>query len=346
MKKSFSFVVISVAILLLSGCSLPSGSSGASGSVRKSTDGGTVWEIKSKIDEKTVFFGDVLNIAINPFFAGNAFIGTREGGILKTENSGENWKHLNFQSEKVYGLVVDPTDGKIIYASGVWQKRGKIWKSLDAGENWKEIYTAPSEGPLVISLIIDRKNPAAVYASTSDNQVIKTADGGATWKNIFAAPGPILKVAIDTNNSNLLYAVAQGRGVFRSRNGGQDFENMDKQIFEIVRNGGEINAVETDPANGSWVYLAGKAGLLRSKNAGESWEKLEILNDPQNFPIKTLAINPKNSNEIIYGAAKAVYKSIDAGKNWATFQLETAKTANVIKYSEADPNVVYLGLSK
>lgn len=347
-RKHFIIASIFVSILVLSGCSLssPISTNSPSGSLWKSSDKGKNWTQKGKIDEKTFYNGDVLSIAINPSNVDNVFVGTREGGILKTEDGGENWKYLDFQSEKIYGLDIDPTDGKILYASGVWQKRGKIFKSVDAGSTWKEIYTTPSEGPLVISLVVDKKNAAIVYASTSDNQVIKTTDGGIAWKNIFSAPSPVLKLAIDHENNNLIYCIPQDRGLFRSKNGGQDFEDITSKISKTIKNVQEISVIETDPNNSNWLYAAGEIGLLRSKDAGNNWEKLEALHDTQNFPIKVLAINPSDSKEIIYGSAKAVYKSINFGNSWATFQLETAKMVSVAKYSKINPDMVYLGLAK
>jgi photosystem II stability/assembly factor-like uncharacterized protein len=253
---------------------------------------------------------------------------------------------LAFQSQKVFGLDFDPLDGKIIYASGVWQGRGKIFKSFDSGAKWEEIYTAPADGPLVISLKVDKKNGNIVYVSTSDNQVLKSLDGGKSWKNIFVAPNPVLKVAIDRANSDLVYVLTQGRGVFRSRNGGQDFEEISRQFFQAFKGVQDVSVLETDPTSGNAVYLAGAAGIMRSKDAGNTWEKMEILNDPQKFPVRAIAINPSNGREIIYGAAQAVYRSSDGGESWVTSQFDVSRMVNVLKHADAQPSVVYLGLSK
>lgn len=308
----------------------------------KSTDGGKSWEFKSKTSETTSLDSvDVLSIAINPYDGKNILVGTLKNGILKTEDGGENWSLLKFQAEKAYGLAFDYVDSRIIYASGVWQGRGKIFKSINGGTDWNEIYTAPSNGPLVISLALDKKNSNIVLATTSDNQVIKSTDGGDSWKSIFTSPSPVLKIAIDVANDNLLYLSLQSGGVLLSKDGGNTI------ISESPRdvNSG-ISIIETDPVNANWVYAAGQAGLLRSKDAGNTWETLKVLGDPKTFPIKAVAINPMSPNEIIYGAAQAVYKSVDGGMNWMPFQLQTAKTVSALKYSATESGVAYLGLRK
>ncbi len=358
MKKYLFLSILIITPVVFSGCSLlPADTNTASapvdqtkskGSLWESVDGGKVWVDKTvgaaaKVDTSGA---DILSLIVNPYDANTAYAGARGAGILKTEDGGQDWQYLPFQSEKVYGLDMDPIDSKIIYASGVWQKRGKIFKSLDGGKTWEEIYTSPSAGPLIIALQIDKKNPGNVYASTSDNQVMKTTDGGGSWKNIFAAPGPVIRIAIDKFNGNLIYFATLGRGIFRSADGGKNFEDISKNISRLILGNQDINALETDPQNANWVYAAGGVGILKSKDAGKTWGKIEVLNNPAAFPVKSLAINPKNSQELVYGAAQAVYKSIDGGANWATTQFETAKTINILKYSAANPSMLYLGLSK
>lgn len=358
MRKYLFLSILILLPLILAGCSLVPANTGttsgpvdqtkSTGSFWQSFNGGKVWIDKSvgaaqRIDTSGV---DILSLAVDPYDANTAYAGTRGAGILKTEDGGQNWQYLPFQSERVYGLDIDPLDSKIIYASGVWQKRGKIFKSRDSGKTWGEIYTSPSAGPLIIALQIDKKNSNITYAATSDNQVMKTTDGGGSWKNIFASPGPVTKIAIDKANSNLIYFATPGRGVFKSVDGGKKIEDISKDFTKLLLGSQDINVLETDPQNTNWVYVAGAMGILRSKDAGKTWEKIEVLNNPASFPVKALAINPKNSSEIIYGAAQAVYKSIDGGANWATTQFETAKSINILKYSIADISRLYLGLSK
>lgn len=354
MKKIVLGLTIIALSLVLAGCSLAPTSStnpaapvaNPDNSIWASFDSGKTWQnnFLPNSAKTDIAAADVLSIAVNPFDAKNVFVGLRGAGILKTDNGGQDWSYMNFQSEKVYGLGISPLDGKVIYATGVWQKRGKIFKSVDAGATWTEIYTAASAGPLAISLTIDKKNPKVIYATTSDNQILKTVDEGVSWKNTLEASSPVLKIAIDSSNSQLLYAVTQNGEILRSKDAGVNFEDLTKQMSDAQMN--ETSILETDPLNGNWVYVAGQSGLFRSKDAGNTWEKIKILSNPETFPVKALAISPKNSKEIIYGAAQAAYRSIDGGASWETFQFNIAKSVNAIKYAGADPTNLYLGFSK
>lgn len=339
-------IVVLLSTFFLWGCN---GTTTGTGSIWKSSDGGKIWEVKGAVNQtnKIDLTGvDVLSIDINPSNPSNVLVGTRSSGLFKSDDGGTTWENLNFQSEKVYGLAISPADNNIIYASGVWNKRGKLFKSLDAGKTWKEIYTAPSDGPLVISLAIDKKNTDILYATTSDDQVIKTSDGGNTWKNIFQANGPVLQVAIDSEDNSLLYFNVSGTGLFRSKDGGLTIENISKSINDLTINRNGINYILADPSQNKVVYAAGDIGLIKSENGGDSWNSISTLNSAKDFPVNTLAINPTNSAEIIYGAAQASYKSADGGKSWSTSQFTASKSIRVIKYSPSITATIFIGLSK
>lgn len=348
MRKHFLVLILPV-ILILSGCSLTgnSGTATTAGSFWKSTDGGKTWTVKNKISEKTILptDTDILSVAVNPQDSQNILFGTAKDGIYKTTDGGETWTAVNFTSGKVYALAMDPRDPQTIYASGVWQKRGKLFKSADQGATWEEIYTSVANGTLIISLAMSPKNPDILYVATSDKQILQTSDGGRSWKNLFLATSPAVKIALDYQDENLLYFNTVSGEIFRSRDGGKTIEQISQKSLAGNMTG-SIRLIETDPLNRNWIYAAGKAGLILSKNAGETWEKINILNNPDNFPVSALAINPTNAQELIYGSAQASYKTTDGGQTWTTAQFNTAKTINIIRYDKQNPQNVFLGLSK
>lgn len=351
MKKYVSILAFLGVAIFLSGCSLVPASNPSSSatlavvkpsSIMKSVDGGKNWEPKNKTSGKINLDSvDVLSMEINPNDSNNVLVGTLGSGIFKTEDGGENWNPLVFPAGKVYGLAIDPVDGRIVYASGVWQGRGKIFKTINGGTEWNEIYTEPSNGPLIISLTLDKRNPNILFAGTSDNQIIKSIDAGNAWKNIFVASSPVLKIAIDSVDSNLIYFNMPNNGILVSKNGGEKIEEISSP--DINKN---VSFIETDPVKNKWIYAAGQIGLFRSKDAGASWESIRTLGDSKTSPVKAVTINPRNPTEIIYAAGQALYKSVDDGANWTTFQLETKKNASVLKYDANNPEVVYLGLRK
>ncbi|MFA5994490.1 MAG: hypothetical protein WC823_06040 [Parcubacteria group bacterium] len=349
MKKYLSVASFFLITGILSGCSLnPTTSTGvgtgnvpviAASSIMQTTDAGKKWEPKGKTADKVSLASiDILSIAINPFDEKNVFVGTLKNGIVKTDNGGEDWNLLNFPAEKVYGLVIDNMQGSTLYATGVWQGRGKIFKSIDGGKEWNEIYTAPSNGPLVISLAMDKLKSNILYASTSDKQVMKSLDGGSSWQNILSTAGPVTRIVMDSANTNLIYLLMLGGNILKSSDGGKTVTSIAKNI------GNGTETIEADPTISQVLYAGGSNGLFRSRNAGESWDEIKTLGDSQSFPVRAVAISSINPNEMMYGSAQAVYKSVDGGQYWTSFQLDTKKTVSIIRYNKDTANMAYLGL--
>lgn len=354
MKRYLTVFFAIISLALLSGCSLP-GAQSSRGSLWRSTDGGKTWEAKTVAADGKTSISDVniISLAIDSVDS-KIYVGLKGTGILKSENGGAGWKYMNFQAEKVYGLATDPGTGGSLYASGVWQKRGKVWKTSDGGEKWKEIYAAPSNGPLVVSLETSRTSPDVVYISTSDNLLLKSRDRGETWKKIFKAPSPIVKISVDASDSNLVYFITQSGDFYRSKNGGDEFENLGekdffsglKEKFSEEGNAWSFSLIQADTVRSGWVYLAGKGGILKSRDAGNNWEKINALNDPENFPITALAVSPIDPDEIVYGASQTLYRSYDGGKNWATNQFESGNVIKAIRYDPKNSQNMFLGFGK
>jgi len=357
MKKGLTIIILILAGFILSGCGSSSTTSSpsvnttytVSKSLWKSTDGGTTWSAKDKSKDKLAVSDlDVLNIVINPTNRQNVLIGLKFGGYIKSDDGGDLWQKTIFLSERAYGLAFDPTNPNVLYASGIWQKRGKLFKSEDSGSDWKEIFTASSNGPFISALAIDANNSGIIYAATSDNQLMKSENAGTSWKNIYQSGSPVMKISLDRSDSNLVYAMTLDGQFVKSKDGGATFDDSAKK--NILRNssslapGQDFDVLEADPQNPNWLYLGGKGGIIKSKDAGDSWEKIVTLNDPKKFPVTAIAINPKNSQELIYGASQAIYKSIDGGMHWTTSQFNTAKFIRTIKYDTSDPQTIYVGL--
>jgi photosystem II stability/assembly factor-like uncharacterized protein len=248
---------------------------------------------------------------------------------------------------KAYSIAIDPVNSNTVYTAAIVGGTGKILKSMDAGVTWKEIYTEPSSGSFVLALAIDPAGSGNIFGGTTAGQIIFSDNSGDSWKNLYKAPAAVFKIAIDAMNSNLAYfAVSQG-GLFRTRDGGQTFENLSDMSASIGQlQFGIVTAITTDPNRTNWIYAGTTTELFRSKNSGEDWESVKVLNSPQENAIRGIAINPQNSDELIYGAARAFYKSVDGGQSWATTQFAGSRTIETVAYNRQNPGVIYVGMNK
>ncbi len=355
LQKSILFFGI---LFFLTGCSitLPTGGGGtaATGSVYKSTDAGNTFEAKITIDEKTkLSSADVLSVAIHPTNSQIIYIGTESTGLFRTTNGADTWQKITFPPTKIYGLAVDNTNGDRLFATGVYENTGKIYRSLDAGTNWKEIYTEPGSGTVITALTLDRANPNVLYAATSAGVVIRSLDGGETWKNVVLATGPVTQVF--ASDKIIVLSIFE-KGTEVSFDQGVTFEDNTKsilttQVTSVVDQEKKITPqsiyVLTEDPHQKGVFLAGaKNGLFRTGDYGKTWTEIDIIESSKKFPIRAIAINPVNSNEIVYTSGEALYKSIDGGVKWSTAELKIGRGVSHLFYDPQTPSTLFFTLRK
>jgi photosystem II stability/assembly factor-like uncharacterized protein len=354
--------VVLFSAFFLSGCSLPGslpffGSSREAGSVFKSTDAGASFEPKTTINEKQhLTSADILSAAFHPTNPSILYIGTATDGLFRTENGGEEWKPITFPPEKAYGLAVDAQNGDRLFASGSYEGVGKIYLSENAGADFREIYTEPGPGTVITALAVHPMETQVVYAGTSAGSVIKSTDGGMTWKNVTTATAPVTQILFDRSNPSFVMLVLFQKGTSVSQDEGATFTEHLPKSESITRNpltGAEesvvpdsILTVVPDPNRGGVFYAGAKNGLFRSEDSGTTWKPLDIIETSKKFPIRAIAVNPKNSQEIVYASGQAFYKSIDGGVKWATTDLPIARGVSHLLYNPDNPAEIYFTLRK
>ncbi len=349
--SKLGFILLLPAMIFFSGCSLTTG--GSDGGVFRSDDGGKSFSQKVTVDEDTRISGvDVLSLKVNPQNGQEVYVGTKAHGIFKSENGAEDWRQLRAAERipvKIYSLALDPMNSQVVYATAVIDGRGKIMKSEDGGENWKETYTEPSNNTLVLSLAIDPQNPSRIFSGTSEGLILLSENGGESWRNVHIAGAEVYKIAIDDFRTGTAYFIVFGRTILRTRDGGNTFEDLgEKEMFSFDQASPFRNptAITVDPHNPGWVWAGSEGGLFRSQDEGETWEAVRILLKPQEQEVHGIGINPQNSNEIIFGASQAFYKSIDGGLSWSTVQYGGTRSIAVTAYDRQNPSVIYVGVNK
>jgi photosystem II stability/assembly factor-like uncharacterized protein len=358
MKKYTTIGILLLGVFFFSGCSLLSSSKNSDSSLGsskaeassflKTTDGGKTWEAKVKIsDTQNISSADILSLAIDSKNTNIIYAGSASNGLLVSKDGAETWQKLNFPTTKIYGLAIDKLNGQNIYASGVYNSRAKIYKSANSGTDWQEIYTEPANGTIITSLAMSQSNSQLLYVGTDQGAIFSSGDGGQTWKNIFKAENAVVGISFSSDNSTAYFAVYT-RGILRLKIGSDKLDDLTKNAGKFSSGFGssEIYSVATDPSNPGTVYLGLGDGILKSKDFGENWEKLNILESSSKYPVWALGINPKNSNEIVYSGAGAIYKSTDGGNQWSTFQLASGKSVRILRYDPNQTNIIYAGLKK
>jgi len=76
-----------------------------------------------------------------------------------------------------------------------------------------------------------------------------------------------------------------------------------------------VQAISSHPATSGVVFAAARSGVYKSTNAGESWEKLPVPS--QNEQFWSVTVHPRQPDVVFAGAAPVgVYRSDDCGTSW------------------------------
>lgn len=360
------------AVLLLSGCSLPTRNATVtiadlSGGVTKSTDRGQTYNPAVKVsDRQTIASVETLSLAVDPADTQKIYLGSLSDGVWVTKDGAQTWEKLSVPITKNYAIAVHPTDTAIAYITGVYDGRGKIAKTTDGGATWKEVYTEPADGTVVLSLALDKRDPNTLYAGTDAGMVIVSHDGGSTWENKFSAKNAIRALATDTFEKNTVYAMTFQDSLLVSRDGGATFTNTIGGFSDRVNarlqacfsdskkcaddakpQPGAVYSFVLDARTPGMGYVGTDKGLFRFTGYGSDFQKLNIIGSSEAFPITAVAVGLESSKELYYNSAQAIYRTLDGGTTWFPFQLDSDKVSvSVMAHDLKDPGVLYVGLRK
>lgn len=153
---------------------------------------------------------------------------------------------------------------------------------------------------------------------------------------------------------NLFYFGATGGGVWRSKDGGQTWENISDGYF-----GGSIGAVAVSEYDNNVIYVGGGEktvrgnvsygyGMWKTVDAGKTWAPIGLDNSRH---ISRLRIHPRNP-DLVYAAVmgdlykssdeRGVYRSKDGGQKWERILFANADAGAVdLILDPNNPRVLY-----
>lgn len=251
--------------------------------VFKSTDGGVTWAQLPSTANTT--FDYCQDIVVDPFNS-YVYVATRIGGLQRSTDGGDNWeKVLGFGVGSTRNSVCDielTADGGVFASIGIFETDGIYFSSTgDAGTFVKQTTGLPTSGYFRIEMATapsDANVAYSIFCNSSDYRVkgiYKTTDKGENWIEInrpennyeFAARQAWydLSMAVDPNDADVL--AIGGLNVWRSRNGGMDWERMTSGGLDSVL----IRYMHVDQhtitfRNSDEVYFGNDGGIFKTTN--------------------------------------------------------------------------------
>jgi hypothetical protein len=115
-------------------------------------------------------------------------------------------------------------------------------------------------------------------------------------------------IVVDTANPGTVYAGAVGFGVFKSVNGGAEWNAAAEGMTDK-----NVRALVIDPADPATLYAGTSAfgGVFKSVNAAGSWD--EVNTGLTNSQVQALAIGP---GRLYAGTPSGVFTTVNGGGDW------------------------------
>jgi len=250
--------------------------------------------------------GRITDIEMPPNQSNILYVGAATGGVLKTEDAGDSWEQLfhDIPTISVGDIAIDPQNSDVIYVgtgeanSSSFSFLGSgVYKSTDAGQSWS--FSGLENSAYIGRVIVDFSNSDRIFAAAS----------------------------------GLLFSPSDDRGVYRSLDGGENWE----QVLFVSDTTAAIDLVQ-HPQNadvlyaGFWERTRGlttrrsfglTTGIYRTTDGGDNWEELTNgLPAPtleKGRPGITISLSNPDVLYVMYDMPNQetwVYKTEDGGDNW------------------------------
>jgi len=290
-------------------------------------------------------YGTIVALSESPIDENFIVIGTDDGLIQITENSGKTWKKVDNipdapKQSYVNSVYLSQHDVNVIYVAFNHHKYGDfkpyIFKSDDKGNSWQSISSNLPERGSVYSIEEDHIDPNLIFCGTEFGAFF-SPDSGGSWKELSAGLPTIAvrDIAIQRRENDLVLGTF-GRGfyvmddysVLRSIKNSET--PLEAKIFDVR------DALMWEKANP--LGLPGKAFQGDNFYLAENLDPVAIFTYNYNEKFESLKSKRqkaekkliKDENDVSYPTYKELYNEVNEAKPELVFTIRDDQD-NVVK---------------
>jgi photosystem II stability/assembly factor-like uncharacterized protein len=270
----------------------------------------------AQVDTTNVWFSNgptgqvfINQIVIDPQSPDTLYAGTLPGTVFRSLNRGGSWTEVGASiSDTVSSLAINPKNSAVLYAGTISQG---VYKSTNNGSFWSPINTGLPDS-LINVIAIDPADTNKVFVGSSDSLFVST-DGGATWVSAGLDSVVVSDILFNPQAPDTIYVGTDSSGVFRSRDGGTTWVQVNNGLGSLRISGMAIHPTQPDTLYSVTLDM----GLFRSTDGGTTWTANNIGLTATN--LSSIAIAPDNPNVLYVGTSSPakIFKSADNGNTWS-----------------------------
>jgi photosystem II stability/assembly factor-like uncharacterized protein len=317
------------------------------GGVYKTGDKGDTWSQRVAIpttdgEKRTIGGTSVVAITQDPQDPNAIYLGTAEHGMWFSYDGGAAWfQPLQLKRGRINAVAVHPKDKCQVYATA----ENRIMKSKDCSRTFEAVYLDTRTERVMTSVLVDAFNPNIVWIANDGGDVLKSEDAGASWRPVTNFRSAVRKMLFSADDSRRVYAATAEHGIWRTDDAGANWLELALGYKEF-RDSKAFLDMAVGVSDPKVVIFASKHGLIKSSDRGDTWESLNLLTPDSAALVYSVAIDPKDANNIFYGTSTTFYRSPNGGVNWVPKKLPTTRTATALLVDRSNPAVLYMGVTQ
>jgi len=311
----------------------------------RSDDGGATW-----VEARAGLEGSIQALAIDPRQPATLYA-LSSMGIYKSVDRGAAWSSV-WTGPGVFFLLgklaIDPASSTV-YAL---DRSYGVFRGTGGGTSWTPVLPVYR----ATDLAVDGRSPGRIYVGTEAGGVYRSDDSGSSWTtaNHGLRELGFTAVAADPRTPGVLFTIANPEPggflgfspqfLLRSTDGGATWNSP----FGDPNNSPFANAIVADPSRpGTW-YLATNAGVLKTRDGGQTWENAGL---GLRFPefVYTLTLAPSNPDALYAigwysfplanspGIPVVIFRSVDGAAQWRRARVPGREPFDLLHTLAVDP---------
>ena len=287
--------------------------------------------------------GDVRSLAVHSGNPDTYYLGTADGQIYISRDSGLSWSRtrpgLGRRDLVVDNLAFDPADPDTLYAA-TWElkaDRGRLFRSRNGGRGWEALAVGRYDSP-IRAMAIAPSDPSLVAIGISEG-VLLSRDRGRTWERITRGYRSLYNVdslAFDHQDPPTLY-VGTFHLAWKTPNLGRKWIAIHQGMIDDS----DLFAIVVEPGKPETIYAGACSGIYKSNSGGEKWSRLKNGLPKAARRTRALNMDPSDPNTIYAGTTKGLFVTRDAGRSWK--QLISGVVVNAVLVHPNRPSVILVG---
>jgi len=296
------------------------------------------------------------------------------GGLFRRSPGDGPWETLTRglpPDVEARAFAIHPQNSDVIFVG----TQDGPYRTTDGGDTWERV-GFPDRNAVIWAITYHPNNPKIMYAGTAPVALYRSDDGGDNWRRLPGAKSPghcemgfpcrTIRIAIDPNRPDDVYAALEVSGVIRSSDGGETWTDISDPLIRLANENPKLkskigsdfetegmldsHAIVVSPAAPGTPILAVRMGLFRGDDRGAAWSDIEVGRHSPLTYCRDVLVSPHNSKTLYACLSPAsrshdgmLWRSDDLGGAWRRVDHDVKANATMmaVDVHRQDPKRIY-----